>query len=457
MGRKQAKTQNLALLGLDLLLLDGEPEPEIYIGATEVEQAGQCYEAARDMVRSDPELDSALTIVDYKKTILCPANGGSLQALSSKGRSKHGSNPSAVIFDELHAWGPEHQELYDALTTGSGARRQPLRISITTAGTEQLSICGQEYDYAKRVLARQISDPTYLADIHEIPKDADWTDESLWHLSCPAIDHFPAMRQFLREERDAALDSPAKQNAFRRLYGNQWTESLEQWIPTHIWDRGSGRVSDSDLLGRYCWGGLDLASVSDLTAFALWFPLSDGKFAVRVWFFIPRDGLGERSRRDGVRYDQWVRDGVIEATPGEVTDWIYVTDRISQIAKQYKIRQIGFDRYGARDVASRLADDGLDTVPWGQGFLDMSPACKRIEGLAKQGKILHGGNPVLRWNVDCCSVDTDAAGNIKPVKPAVRKSTKRIDGVVSMVMAAGVHMRQESPKRSAYSGETVVI
>lgn len=450
MARKQAKTQNIALLALNMLLMDQEPNPEIYIAATEVDQAATCYEAARDMVLSNPELSDAVTIVDYRKMLLYPANGGKLQALSSTGKGKHSKNPSAVIFDELHVWGQEHQELYDALTTGSAARRQPLRVSITTAGTEELSICGREYDYAKRVLSGQIKDISYLADIHELPKEADWTDESLWHLAAPAIDHFPGMRQILREERDAALNSPSKQNAFRRLYCNQWTESAEQWIPLHIWDENNDPVEETALADIPAFGGLDLAAVNDLTAFVLWWQHGD-RFNVKAWAFLPKEGLAERSRRDGVPYGQWAKEGFLELTPGNVTDWIYVTDRIRQLGEKFKIRQIAFDRYGARDVATRLQDDGFEVVPFGQGYIDMSPACKRIEQLALSGRICHGGNPLLRWNMDCCTVAQDPAGNIKPVKPNRKQSTKRIDLVVAMTMANGAFMRNEPVAPSVYS------
>lgn len=444
MARKNAKTTNIALLGLMLLIFDQEAQPEVYIAATEVEQAGECYDAAKSMVESNPDLTDYLRIIDYKKMITCPANGGILKALSSKGKGKHGSNPSAVIFDELHAWGPEHQELYDALTTGSGARRQPLRVMITTAGSNENSICYEEYSYAKKVLNGTVQDPTYLADIHELPQDADWTDERLWHLPNPAIEFFPGMRQLLREERDAALNSPSKQNAVRRLYMNQWTQSEEQWIPLHVWDANPTEAIDEEkLIGLPAYGGLDLAAVNDLTAFVLWWELNE-EFYVRPWFFLPKDGLAERSKHDGVRYDQWAKEGLLELTPGNTTDWEYVTERIGQLREKFDIRQIGFDRYGARDTATRLQKDSGNeefVLPWGQGYLDMSPPCKRIEQLALSRKIHHGGNFILRWNIDCCQVDSDPAGNIKPVKPTRKQASKRIDGVVAMAMAAGVYMR----------------
>lgn len=443
MARKNAKTTNIALLGLMLLIFDQEAQPEVYIAATEVEQAGECYEAAKSMVESNPDLADYLRIIDYKKMITCPTNGGILKALSSKGKGKHGSNPSAVIFDELHAWGPEHQELYDALTTGSGARRQPLRVMITTAGSNENSLCFEEYSYAKKVLNGTVQDPTYLADIHELPRDADWTDESLWSLPNPAIDFFPSMRQHLREECGAALNSPAKQNAVRRLYMNQWTASSEQWIPLHVWDQNAGPVNEEALVNVPAYGGLDLGATGDLTAFVLLWP-HEGNFHVKPWFFLPEKDLIERSRRDGVRYDLWAKDGLIELTPGSVTDWTYVTDRISQLRRKFNIKQIAFDRYGARDTATRLQEESGDpefVIQWGQGYLDMSPACKRLEEMALSCRIRHGGHLVLRWNVDCCPVLTDAAGNIKPDHPKRHRNSKRIDGVNALAMAVGVQMR----------------
>lgn len=443
MARKNAKTQNIAFAALCLLFLDKEAQPEVYAVATETEQAGECYEAARDMVRSNPELESMVIIRDYRKEIEYPANGGLLKVLSSKGKSKHGSNPSGVIFDELHAWGAEHQELYDALTTGSGARRQPLRMMITTAGTEENSICGREYDYAKQVLSREVEDPTYFADIYELPKDADWTDEKLWSLPNPAIDHFPNMRQMLREEVAAALHSPAKQNTVRRLYFNQWTASEEQWIPLHAWDACKDEIDTAALKDTPCYGGLDLGAVSDLTAFALVWP-DGGNVTTKVWQFLPEDDLEGRSRRDGVTYDRWADadEKYLILTPGNVTSWEFVTNYIAGvIAPQFNIRAIAFDRAGARDTATRLQESGFEMLDWGQGFLSMTAPSKRVEELVLAGRMRHDGNPLLRWNVDCCSIATDPAGNIKPVKPSRRKSKKRIDGLVAVVMATGLAMK----------------
>jgi phage terminase large subunit-like protein len=234
-ARKNAKTQALAFLALLQLFLDPEPGQEIYVAAKEREQAGLCYEAALAMVETNPDLYDLVDVTRSQKLIVHKETGSKIKALSSEGKSKHGFNPSLVIFDELHVWGMPEQELYDALTTGSAARREPLFVFITTAGSDEQSLCYREYDYAKRVLTGQHEDPTYLPLIWELPKDADWTDESLWGLANPALDTI-VRREELRSSLHKALALPAEQNTFRRLHLNQWVNSVSTWIPLIEWD-----------------------------------------------------------------------------------------------------------------------------------------------------------------------------------------------------------------------------
>jgi phage terminase large subunit-like protein len=193
-------------------------------------------------------------------------------------------------------------------------------------------------------------------------------------------------------------------------------------------------VSSVDLRQYRCYGGLDLAAVRDLTSFVLAWPV-DEEVYVHPWFWIPEENLKERCQRDNVRYDLWARDGFIELTPGNVTDWRFVTERVKRLRELYDIAEIGFDRWGARDITQDLADAGLTVIDVGQGYASMNAPCRRLEELVMSRKLRHNGHPVLRWNIDCCSVSEDPSGNIKPVKPARLKSSKRIDGVVAMVIA----------------------
>jgi len=244
-ARKGAKTQVAAALGLDLLVLDGEASPEIYIAAKDRDQSGICFRAAADMVYAHDELRDILRVVEYQKEIVNPLNGGKLKALSSEGKGKHGFNPSTVIIDEFHVWGSAEQELYDALTSGSAARRQPLTIIITTAGVDEYTMCGREYEYACRVRDGLVEDPTYLPMIYELPKDADWTDESLWHLANPTLGEIGRIEE-IRDMKDKALAMPSEQTKFRRLQCNQWVNAKSIWIPLIQWDACSWRGLSGD-------------------------------------------------------------------------------------------------------------------------------------------------------------------------------------------------------------------
>lgn len=247
-ARKNAKTQIAAAIGLLCLLDPNEPEPEVYIAAKDRDQAGFCYKAAMGMVLADPDLDDKrgglLHVTKSVKEIFNHANGGLLKALSSEGDSKHGSNPSCVIIDEFHVWGSPEQELYDALTTGSMARRQPLEIIITTAGVDEYTLCGKEYDHACKVRDGLIEDPAYFPLIYEIPKDADFSDESLWPLANPTLGDIVLIDK-LREIYAKGLTDPSEMTKFRRLNCNQWVNSANTWIPRTRWDACTWRGSSA--------------------------------------------------------------------------------------------------------------------------------------------------------------------------------------------------------------------
>lgn len=439
LGRKQAKTQGAAALVVAMFFLDPEPKQEIYFAATDTDQAAICFEAVYDMIVANEELLALCDITLSQRKIRHRETGSIIRVLSSDGKRKHGYNPSTVVFDELHAWGPAQAELYAALTTGGKSRKQPLRLIITTAGSDQETICYREYEYAKRVLDREITDESYLPLIHEVPAEADWTDQDLWPKALPLLETGHHSLADYEEEYNQAMARPDLQNQFRRLYLNQWTSATTQWIPIADWDACASKAGiDFEELGRYPgYGGLDLAAVRDLTAFALCWPV--GTFVYfKVWFFLPKEGLAERSKRDGVPYAQWAEEGHIELTPGNTTDWRYVTAKVKELAGRFQIKSIAFDRYGARDTARDLQDHGLEVVDFGQGYQSMTPAVRRFEKLVYDKCAQHEGSPVLRWNMDCCQVAQAPGDLVKLVKPERMKNSKRIDGSVAAVMATGI-------------------
>jgi phage terminase large subunit-like protein len=447
MGRKQAKTQTIAALAVVEFFLNPEPEQEIYMAATDRDQATICFDAVASLIRHHEDLSALVQVTDSRKLIKHKQTGSIIRALSSDGSGKHGYNPSLTIMDELHAWGAAEQELYDALTTGSMSRRNPLLVMITTAGSSQESICYREYKYAKQILNGDIKDDSYFPMIYEVPHDADWTDKSLWPLALPLLETGHHTYQKYEKEFEQALVRPALQNKFRRLYLNQWTSVNTQWIPIRQWDACIGEIPD--LTGVPCYGGLDLAAVRDLTAFALCWPYQ-GKVYYKAWGYVPEAAVQEKSQSDGVRYDIWAEHGHVRLTPGNTTDWRYVVAHIKDLAEQYRIEAIAFDRWGARDTAAELQAAGLKVIEFGQGFGSMSPAAKRFESLVHEQTLVHDGNPVLRWCLDCTEVMHDPAGNIKPVHSDRRRDSSRNDLAIAAVMATGIMVIGPDSDRSVY-------
>jgi phage terminase large subunit-like protein len=450
MGRKQAKTQTVAALVVAEFFLSPEPSQEIYMAAKDRDQASICFDAVASMIRGSAELSELVQITESRKLIRHKETGSIIRALSSDGAGKHGYNPSLVVFDELHAWGRAEEELYDALTTGSKSRRNPLWVTITTAGSSQESICYREYSYAKRVLDGDVKDDSYFPLIYEVPADADWTDQTLWPLALPSLGHLHELSDYEEEFRQA-LARPERQNTFRRLYLNQWTSANSQWIAIRDWD--ACRDEFPDLAGVPCFGGLDLASVRDLTAFALCWPYQ-GKVYYRAWGYIPEQAARGKSLSDGVRYDLWADDGHVRLTPGNVVDWRHVVAHITDLARVYNIKAIAYDRWGARDTAQQLMDAGIKVVEFGQGYGSMSPASKRFEALIHERNLVHDGNPLFRWCVDCTEISTDPAGNIKPIHSDRRRESTRNDLVIAAVMATGICVQDVRAERSVYEDMT---
>jgi phage terminase large subunit-like protein len=373
------------------------------------------------------------------------------RVLSAEAYSKHGLNPHGVIFDELHA--QPNRELYDVMNTALGKRAQPLMIMITTAGYDRNSICWQQHEYARQVAAGIIDDPTYLAAIYAADESDDWTSPATWAKANPNWG-VSVQPDFIRQEFEAALAMPAYQNTFRRLYLNQWTQQESRWIDMAAWDACSAALPD--LSGRACYGGLDLASTTDIAALVLAFPpVAEGEpLWLLPFFWIPEDNMIERERRDRVPYSTWVRRGLVEATPGNVIDYAFIRRQINELASCYDVREIAYDPWNATQLSIELMGDGLNMVEMRQGFASLSGPSKELLRLVLAGGVAHGGNPVLRWMADNVSVRQDPAGNVKPDKS---KSTNRIDGIVASVMAIGRAM-VANPKagRSIYEERDVL-
>ncbi len=430
--KKNGKSELGAALALNMLINDDEQRAEVYSCASDRQQAAIVFDVAVDMVRQDKTLSKLIKIIPSTKRMVYEPTGSKYVVLSSEVSTKHGLNVSACIFDELHT--QPNRALYDVMTQGSGdARKQPLWIFLTTAGTERESICWEVHQKALDIIEGRKEDPRFYPVIYGLPENEDWTDEKNWYKANPSLD----MTIGIDKVRDAfreARENPANENMFRQLRLNQWVKQSIRWMPMDKWDECGGAVDEYALEGRACYAGLDLSSTSDLTAMVLVFPPrdEDEKYIVVPHFWLPEDTLRLRVRRDHVMYDKWERQGFLHTTEGNVVHYGFIEQYILKLGERFNIREIAYDRWNATMMVQTLEDDGFTMVPFGQGFRDMSPPTKELMRIVLERKMNHGGHPVLRWNMDNAFVRTDPAGNLKIDK---EKSTEKVDGAVALVMA----------------------
>jgi len=438
--RKNGKSELAAAVALYLLFSDREQGAEIYGAARDRDQASIVFNVAADMVRRSPRLRRRSKIIDSSKRIIVPKTGNLYRAIPADAAGSHGFNAHGIIFDELHV--QPNRDLYDALTTSTGAREQPLTFVITTAGYDRESLCWQVHEYAQRLLSGTIEDPTFYAVIYAAPEEADWQSRKVWRACNPALGDFLRTEHLVGEARKAR-EAPAFQNVFRRLYLNQWTQQQSRWIDVDLWDANAGIVQEDALRGRTCYGGLDLAAVNDLTAWVMVFPHDEDPEEIDVLarFWCPEARLRDTANRYRDAYQVWVRQGWLKTTPGEATDYAFVKAQILKDAQTFRLIDLNVDRlFQAHQLSSELTEEGLKVAGFGIGFLSMAAPMQDFMRRLLGRKVHHGGNPVLRWMADNVAVKQDPAGNLKPDKAS---SQGKIDGIVALVMALDRAMRHE--------------
>ena len=454
-AKKQGKSELAAALALLLTCGDGEHGGEIYGCASDRQQASIVFDVAVEMVNQCAALRSRIKpIISQKRLIYKPLNSF-YQVLSADAYSKHGFNVHGVIFDELHA--QPNRQLYDVMTHGSGdARKQPLYFLITTAGNDTQSICYEVHQKAADILAGRKADPAFYPVIYGAKESDDWTSPEVWRKANPSLG-ITVDEEKLHLACESAKQNPAEENLFRQLRLCQWVKQSVRWMPMERWDACDATVDPELLKGRVCYGGLDLSSTSDITAFVLVFPPvpDDDHYYILPFFWLPEDTLPVRVRRDHVPYDVWKSREFLLTTEGNVVHYGFIEKAIEELGKVYNIREIAFDRWGAVQMAQNLEGLGFTVVPFGQGFRDMSPASKELMRLCFDGKLAHGGHPVLRWMMDNIHVRTDPAGNIKPDK---ERSSEKIDGAVATIMALDRAQRGGSgPVESVYEKRGLLL
>ena len=433
-GRKNAKTTLSAfLLLLHLCGPEARANSQLYSAAQSRDQASILFSLAAKIVRLSPALHQFVGIRDAAKQLHCAELGTLYRALSAEASTAYGLSPVFVVHDELGQVKGPRSELYEALETASAAQESPLSIIISTQAPTDADLLSLLIDDAKTG-----SDPTQKVWLFTAPLDGDPFAIETIEKANPALHEFMNVSEVMKMAEDARR-LPSREASFRNLILNQRVEARSPFISRTVWMENG--ASPGDIEGRPVYGGLDLSSVSDLTALVLCAPEDDDTLSVVPSFWLPGDGLADKARVDRVPYDLWARDGSLLTTPGASIEYEFIAEQLRGVFDRCDVKAIGFDRWGMKYLVPWLVKAGFSDEElarfkeFGQGFASMSPALRELESMLLSRKIRHGNHPVLTMCAANAVTTSDPAGNRKLDKA---KATGRIDGMVALAMAVGV-------------------
>lgn len=432
-GRKNGKTALAAfLLLLHLCGPEARPNSQLFSAAQSRDQAAVLFALAAKMVRMSPDLNAVVTVRDTAKQLVCHEIGTAYRALSADASTAYGLSPVLTIHDELGQVKGPRSELYEALETATAAQEEPLSIVISTQAPTDADLLSVLIDDAKAA-----HDPRVKLFLYTAPAELDAFGEDAIRAANPAFGDFQSAREVLAMAEDARR-MPSRQAEFENLVLNRRVEASSPFVSRPVWQSCAAPVKPIDDVPVY--GGLDLSETADLTALVLG-GCVDGVWQIHPRFWLPGDGLREKARKDRVPYDEWQAKGHLIAAPGRSVDYEYVAGELREVFERYDVRSIAFDRWNFKHLRPWLERAGFDEerlgrfVEFGQGFQSMSPALRDMEAEILNGRVAHGGHPVLTMCAANAVVQADPAGNRKLSKA---KSSGRIDGMVAMAMMFGV-------------------
>lgn len=454
--RKNGKTTIASGLALYLAFGDAEPGAQVYAVAASKDQARYCYDPAKILAEKSPELRRG-GVRAGKDRIIQGWSGSFFAVIASVGDTIHGANPHGAVIDELHVH--KTPDVVDAVESGVGARQQPLVVTITTADEgKQGTIYARKRLQFERLAKGIITNPAQYGVVFAADENDDPFVESTWIKANPGYGVSPT-KAFMRGEALKAQGSPADLAKFKRLHLGIRTKQATRYIDLPVWDRNAGpRLSDEDFIGREAFGGLDLATTSDLCALAWTFPDEHGGFDTLWRFWVPERAFERMNERLANEPEVWRREGLLTVTPGDVADYGFIREQINADRETFDVVEIRYDPWNSSQLINDLQDDGAELVQMRQGYASLSPPTKAmlhhlLAGTAKRPRYRHGGNPVMRWQVDNLAVAMDPAGNVKPDKG---RSADKIDGFAAAVMAlSGATSDDPQGPDSAYENRGV--
>lgn len=451
-ARKNAKSTIAAIVTLYCFCCENEPAPYVFIAATTGAQAQKVFHPARMMVSKTPALKEAFGIQVWAKSLTEPG-GGYVQTINAKASTQDGHNPHLAVLDELHAM--KERGLYDVIDSAFGARKNPLLWCITTAGFDTMSVCYEQRTLVTKVLngvveADHLFGIIYTLDNAEEHQGAvdsdDPHDPTVWIKANPNLGASVQLSS-LESAASEARSNPAKMGDFLTKRMNVWTSARNGHVNVERWRACAGPVSLEALEAVPCWGGLDLASTSDMSAFRLVWSV-DGRLKTWGRVYLPEAAVEPRTVKNNVPYRRWAASGQLVITPGDVTDYAYIERDIREALARFNVQAIGFDPYNAADLMNRLMADSVPVVEVRQGHKTLSGPMKHLDRLYLSGMLDHGGDEILSWCASNVVARTDENENIAPSK---KNQQEKIDDYAALLNAVTVYLAQEGSGGSIYN------
>lgn len=433
LARKQGKTALASAIALYMLVADGEHGAEVEMLANSAKQAKICFSMSSNYLSTiDPK---GKHFKRYRDSIKFDKTKSILQILSSDSSGNDGWNSSCFVLDECHE--QKDSRLWDVMTSSQGMRQNPLAMIITTAGFNMFGFCYGYRNTCIEILNGTKEDDTQFTAIYTLDDNDDWTDEKNWIKSNPSLD-ITVSRDYLRQQVQKAKNNTSLEVGTRTKNFNQWLSSSDIWINNNIILESTDNIDLKDYQGETCYIGVDLASVSDLTALSIMIPTND-KLLFKSFYYLPQSALVENSNCE--QYKQWKREGYLTITDGNVTDYDYILRDILRLNEYLYIYKIAYDQYNATQWAISATNEGLPLEPFSQALWHFNKPTKEFERLIKSNKVVLDNNPITRWCFSNVTLKFDHNDNCKPIKT---QDQQKIDGVISMLEALGTYL--ETPQ-----------